>query len=53
MAYVTTWERRAKKEGKKEKAQEMAKEMLADGVPVEKIVKYTGLSEKEVEKLKK
>ena len=41
-----------KKEGKIEKAIEMAKEMLNDGVSMEKVVKYTRLTKKEVEQLK-
>jgi len=39
-------------EGKAEAKHEMAVAMLADGEPIEKIVKYSGLSEKEVLELK-
>jgi len=46
----------SKEEGKAEgadvKAREVATAMLADGEPIEKIVKYSGLSEKEVLELK-
>lgn len=46
----------SKEEGKAEgadaKAREVAAAMLADGEPIEKIVKYSGLSEKEVLELK-
>jgi hypothetical protein len=59
MPYVTSWERIAKKEGKKEgkregmeaKAKETAKRMLEDGMPIETISKYTGLTEKEIKAL--
>ncbi len=37
--------------GREEKAISMAKEMLADGEPIEKIVKYSGLSESQILKL--
>ncbi|MGD2084652.1 MAG: hypothetical protein PVH61_00565 [Candidatus Aminicenantes bacterium] len=55
MPYVTSWERIAKKEGKREgmkaKAKESAKRMLEDGMPIETISKYTGLTEKEIKAL--
>ena len=71
MAYVTSWERIAKREGKIEGKMEgimegkiegimegkmegkleAAKRMLNDDVSIEKIVKYTGLTEKEVKGL--
>ena len=67
MQHVTSWERIAKKEGKREgkregieegieegmekKAKETAKKMLEDGLPIETILKYTGLTEKEVKEL--
>lgn len=59
MPHVTSWERIAKKEGKREgieegmekKAKETAKKMLEDGLPIETISKYTGLTEKEVKEL--
>jgi hypothetical protein len=38
-------------EGEKKKAIDMAKEMLLDNEPIEKIKKYTKLSEKEIEKI--
>jgi len=65
MSYVTTWERRAEKKGKIEgkiegkiagKIEgkiETAKKMILDGLSRDKIIKYTGLSEKEIDKLKK
>jgi len=67
MPYVTSWERIARKEGRKEGRmegkregkmegivegkRETARQMLNDGVTIEKIVKYTGLTEKEVKAL--
>jgi len=48
MAYVTSFERLAKKEGKVE----AALNMLQDGIPVEKVAKYTGLSIEEISTLK-
>lgn len=55
MAYVTSWQRIAKKEGKKEGKKEekieAARRMLNDGITIEKIAKYTGLTEKEVKTL--
>jgi len=42
----------AKEEGKIEGKIEIAKEMLEDNEPVEKIMKYTGLTKKEIEELK-
>ncbi|UCH96857.1 MAG: Rpn family recombination-promoting nuclease/putative transposase [Candidatus Aminicenantes bacterium] len=40
-----------KKEGMEEKAKETAKRMLEDGLPIETISKYTGLTEKKVKAL--
>lgn len=40
-----------KKEGKKEGKKETAKQMLLDNFPVEQVIKYTGLTEKEVKAL--
>lgn len=40
-----------REEGKQKKAQEMAKKMLSDGLPVDTVIKYTGLSEEEIKKL--
>ena len=43
----------AKEEGEKNKAIEIAKEMLKEGMEIEKIIKITKLTDKELEKLKK
>jgi predicted transposase/invertase (TIGR01784 family) len=59
MPYLASWERSAKREGKREgrkegmeeNAKETAKRMLEDGLPIETISKYTGLTEKEVKEL--
>jgi predicted transposase YdaD len=40
-----------KKEGKKEERFETAKRMLLDNLSIEKVIKYTGLTEKEVKEL--
>jgi len=40
-----------KEEGKAEKAREMAKKMKSEGEPLEKIINYTGLTQKEIEDL--
>lgn len=37
--------------GEKRKAVEMAKQMRTDGMPVESIARYTGLSIEEIEEL--
>lgn len=58
MAYVTSWERIAKKdgkikgkrEGKREGKLEAAVELLKNGVDINIIVKSTGLTRKEIEK---
>ena len=42
----------AKQEGKNEKALEIAKNMLADGVDINLIMKYSGLTQEQIEKLK-
>ena len=42
----------AKEEAKEERSTEIAKEMLAAGESLEKVMRYTGLSEKQVERLK-
>ena len=39
-------------EGAKEKQIEIAKEMLREGEPIEKIMKFTHLSEEEIKNLK-
>ena len=42
-----------KKEGMEEMAINAAKKMLEDGLPIETISRYTGLMEKEIERLRK
>lgn len=44
-------EMRGREQGRAEEALKVAKEMLADGMPVDKIVKYTGISEEEIKTL--
>lgn len=51
MEYIPLWERDARKEGEKKAKKETAKQMLLDNIPIEKVVKYTGLTEKEVRSL--
>lgn len=55
MQYIPSWERKAYnegiEEGKIETKIETAKKMLLDGMPVDLILKYTGLSKEEIEKL--
>lgn len=57
--YMTLLERDREKieegreEGREEERLEIAKEMLKDGEPIEKIVKYSKLSENEILELKK
>jgi predicted transposase/invertase (TIGR01784 family) len=51
MPYVTSWERGGIKKGVKQEKLETARRMLNDGVSIEKIAKYTGLSEKEIRQL--
>ncbi|MCK5055960.1 MAG: hypothetical protein KAT34_04855 [Candidatus Aminicenantes bacterium] len=59
MEYIPLWERDARKEGRKEGQKEgqkkgkieTAKQMLLDNIPIKKVVKYTGLTEKEVKAL--
>ena len=46
------WEARGLADGKEIKAIEIAKIMVADGEPVEKITRYTGLTHEEVEDLR-
>jgi predicted transposase/invertase (TIGR01784 family) len=43
-------EKYAIKQAKKEEKIEIAKQMLKDGEPIEKIIKYTGLSKEDIEK---
>ncbi|MGN8725579.1 hypothetical protein [Segatella copri] len=42
----------AKQEDKNEKALEIAKNMLADGVDINLIKKYSGLTQEQIEKMK-
>ena len=42
----------AKQEGKNEKALEIAKNMLADGVDINLIKKYSGLTQEQIEKIR-
>lgn len=55
MPYLASWERSAqkegKKEGKKEEKIETAKRMLMDDISIDMVIKYTGLTEKEVKAL--
>ena len=51
MEYIPLWERDARREGKREGKKETARQMLLDNMPIEKVVKYTGLTEKEVKAL--
>ncbi|MDR0469518.1 MAG: Rpn family recombination-promoting nuclease/putative transposase [Peptococcaceae bacterium] len=44
-------EQGAREEGEIIKAMDIAKHMVADGEPIEKIIRYTGLSREDVEKL--
>ncbi|WP_285056682.1 hypothetical protein [Pedobacter ginsengisoli] len=45
-------EERAKVEDeKKELAREIAREMLADGTPIDQVIKYTRMSKEEIESL--
>jgi hypothetical protein len=49
---ITEMEREAEERGEKKKAIQMAVAMLMDDEPIEKIKKYTKLSESEIETLK-
>jgi predicted transposase/invertase (TIGR01784 family) len=49
---INTAEKRGREEGIKEGKIEMAKEMLKDGENIDKIIKYTKLTKKEIEELK-
>ena len=55
MPYVTSWERTAEKRGEKrgEKKEKLktARRMLNDDMPIERIIKYTGLTEEEIKGL--
>jgi DNA repair protein RadC len=44
--------KKGKKEGEKNKAIEIAKGMKKDNEPIEKIMKYTGLTQKQIERIK-
>ncbi len=55
MPHVTTWERTAEKRGEirgeiKGKL-ETARRMLSDDMPIDRIIKYTGLTEEEMKGL--
>lgn len=43
--------KKAKDEGKIERNIEIARNMVADGEPIEKIIKYTGLTKENIENL--
>ena len=43
--------RKAKDEGKIERNIEIARNMIADGEPIEKIIRYTGLTKENIENL--
>ena len=45
--------RKVRMEALKERNIELAKQMLADGKPMDEISRYTGLSEKQIQALKK
>jgi len=55
MPQVTSWEKIAKKDGRKEgrteEKKEIAKKMLLDGLTIETITKYTGLTETQIKAL--
>ena len=48
---INSAERRGKEEGREEKKREIASKMKADGMTVELISKYTGLTPEEIEGL--
>jgi predicted transposase/invertase (TIGR01784 family) len=52
MTYVTHMERIAEKKGKLEGKLEVAENMLQNKCSIEDIMKYTGLSEKEIKAIK-
>lgn len=45
---LDTAEEKGRKKGMEERSLEIAREMLQDGEPIEKIIRYTGLSENEI-----
>ena len=49
---VDTAKRQGIAEGMNQKAQDIAKNMLADGVDINLIMKYSGLTQEQIEKLK-
>ena len=49
----TLYDERVYIKGEKDKAKAMAKEMLIDSEPIEKIIKYTKLTEKEIREIEK
>ena len=50
-AYFLEGEQIGLKKGRWEEKQELARHMMADGVPLDKISQYTGLSRGEIEAL--
>ena len=50
--YIVSAEAKGRAEGEEKKAIEIAKAMLLDGDAIEKIAKITGLTTKQIEKLK-
>jgi predicted transposase/invertase (TIGR01784 family) len=50
---LATAEARGKAEGETTKALAIARSMIADGEPIDKIIRYTKLSQKEIENLRK
>jgi predicted transposase/invertase (TIGR01784 family) len=48
---MQTLAQQLKKEGIKEVIKETAKRMLLDNISIEKVIKYTGLTEKEIKTL--
>ena len=53
IANAKDYENNLRKEGENSKASEMAKKMLLKNKPIAEIMEFTGLSEKEVKKIKK
>ncbi len=59
MPHLATWERTAEKRGEKRGEKigerkekfETARRMLSDDMPIERIIKYTGLTEEEIKGL--
>jgi hypothetical protein len=51
MPHVTTWEIPAEKRGERKEKFETARRMRSDDMPIDRIIKYTGLSEEEIKGL--